>query len=118
MDEKKFNYGLANDSLSVDELIITRLANDEKVLRRLAKRYRSIATYSVPSFTPPPDSKKDREELLNEAREGFLSDLDAFEMMLLKNQQVCSAESRMVRQYEMEKERIGVYPRVFFGCDC
>ncbi len=93
------------------------MANDEKVLRRLAKRYRSIATYSVPSFTPALDSKKDREELLNEAREGFLSDLDAFEMMLLKNQQVCSAESRMVRQYEMEKERIGVYTRVFFGCD-
>lgn len=94
-----------------DELIISRMANDEKILRRLAKRFRTLS--SVASSTdqaPSPHLSSalamSREQQLRELQESFLLDVDAFETMLLKNQQVCLAEERMVQQYETENDRI------------
>ncbi|KAG8908174.1 hypothetical protein FRB99_008717 [Tulasnella sp. 403] len=83
--------------------------NDEKILRRLAKKFRTIATLAQPAASSGQsveEGSKPREELLAEARETFLLDLDMFQMMLIKNAQICEAEARMVSQYDTEKERI------------
>ncbi|KAG8924211.1 hypothetical protein FRC01_011800 [Tulasnella sp. 417] len=94
-----------------DELIISRMANDEKILRRLAKRFRTLSSVANSTEqTPSPHLSSalamSREQQLRELQESFLLDVDAFETMLLKNQQVCLAEDRMVQQYEAENELI------------
>lgn len=94
-----------------DELIISRMANDEKILRRLAKRFRTLSsvansTEQAPSPHLSSALAMSREQQLRELQESFLLDVDAFETMLLKNQQVCLAEDRMVQQYEAENELI------------
>ncbi|KAG8981342.1 hypothetical protein FRB90_007319 [Tulasnella sp. 427] len=94
-----------------DELIISRMANDEKILRRLAKRFRTLSsvtksTEQAPSPHLSSALNMSRDQQVHELRESFLLDVDAFETMLLKNQQVCMAEERMVQQYEAENERI------------
>ena len=55
----------------------------------------------------------DREISLDEAREGLLAELAAFQMTLQKSALVCQAEARQVVQYEKEKERIGEYGMTF-----
>lgn len=98
-----------------DKLIITRLANDEKTLRRLTKGFHTITNLSRASSSKPPEKTQDpssstsktKEEQLRDAREAFLLDLDQFQMQLIKNMQICDAEARMVEEYAKEKERIG-----------
>lgn len=101
-----------------EKLIITRLANDEKILRRLTKTFHTITSLSKPSPPQPTPTNADastsktaktREQLLEDARETFLVDLDQFQMMLMKNEQICDAEARMVEEYDREKERIGIF---------
>lgn len=88
------------------------MANDEKILRRLAKRFRTLSsvansTEQAPSPHLSAALTMSREQQLRELQESFLLDVDAFETMLLKNQQVCLAEDRMVQQYEAENDLIG-----------
>ncbi|KAG9017452.1 hypothetical protein FRB93_007567 [Tulasnella sp. JGI-2019a] len=97
-----------------DKLIIARLANDEKTLRRLTKGFHTITSLSranpsdstQKSRDPSSSTSKTREEQLEDAREAFLMDLDQFQVQLIKNMQVCDAETRMVEEYAKDKERI------------
>ncbi|KZV97311.1 hypothetical protein EXIGLDRAFT_764601 [Exidia glandulosa HHB12029] len=93
------------DMTSVDEdaLIHSRLMNDERVLRRLAKRFHAVAQ------SPASSTAHEKE------RESLLDDLAAFQSQLATRALVCDAERRQVLHYEAERKRIEEEQEVLRG---
>ena len=89
-----------------DNVIHTRIINDEKALRRMAKKFHNYTTLAYDSsVAPQPGSPTS----LEEARDAFLIDLATFHQSLRKNLMVCEAEARQVEEYKRERERIGAF---------
>ncbi|KIK29319.1 hypothetical protein PISMIDRAFT_89602 [Pisolithus microcarpus 441] len=90
--------------LSVEEedaIIHTRITNDERPLRRIAKKFHTYASLVHPS--PVQSSPLGS---IDDAREAFLIELSSFELSLKKSIMVCEAEARQVEEYQRERRRI------------
>lgn len=90
--------------LSVEEedaIIHTRITNDERPLRRIAKKFHTYASLVHPS--PVHSSHAGN---IDDAREAFLIELSSFELSLKKSIMVCEAEARQVEEYQRERRRI------------
>jgi THO complex subunit 7 len=91
-----------------DAIIHSRITNDEKVLKKVVKRFHTYASVAYPLHPPetPPEPAA-----IEEAKELFRVELESFHLTLKKAVLVCEAERRQVEQYEREKQRIGVWRR-------
>ncbi|OCB86524.1 hypothetical protein A7U60_g6419 [Sanghuangporus baumii] len=86
-----------------DTLIHARITNDERPLRRLARKFH---TYSSVAYPPIVGHSANVVTSLEEARESFLIELASFQLLLRKNRMVCDSERRQVRVYKQESQRI------------
>lgn len=86
-----------------DAIIHSRITNDEKVLKKIVKRFH---TYSSAAHPLHPPETQPEPATVEEAKELFRVDLDSFHLTLQKAVLVCEAERRQVKQYEREKQRI------------
>lgn len=91
-----------------DAIIHSRITNDEKVLKKVVKRFHTYASAAYPLH--PPETQPEP-AAIDEAKELFRVDLESFHLTLKKAVLVCEAERRQVEQYEREKQRIGAWPR-------
>ena len=91
-----------------DAIIHSRITNDEKVLKKVVKRFHTFASVAHPSH---PEARPDP-AVIAEAKELFKVELESFHLTLKKALLVCEAERRQVEQYEREKQRIGVWQRL------
>ncbi|KAH6915030.1 Tho complex subunit 7-domain-containing protein [Coprinopsis sp. MPI-PUGE-AT-0042] len=83
-----------------DSIILTRITNDERPLRRVLKKFHQYATAaSQGSPTATASSVED-------TREAFVVELATYQLSLKKAAMVCEAESRQVEQYRVERQRI------------
>lgn len=86
----------------LDAIIHTRITNDERALRRIVKKFHNYASLAHTSLLPPTQGGS-----IDDAREAFLVELAAFELVLKKSLMICEAESRQVEEYQRERHRIG-----------
>ena len=97
--------------LSEDNIIHSRITNDERALRRVVKKFDSYAavahTLLVPNSSP---------SAIDDAREAFLVELASFSLQLKKAVMVCEAEARQVEEYQRERQRIGAYRCILDCC--
>lgn len=91
-----------------DAIIHSRITNDEKVLKKVVKRFHTYASVAYPAH--PSEPRLDP-AAIEEAKELFKVELESFHLTLKKALLVCEAERRQVEQYEREKQRIGVWQR-------
>ncbi|KAK0468190.1 Tho complex subunit 7-domain-containing protein [Desarmillaria tabescens] len=80
-----------------DQIILARITNDERYLRRVIKKFHNYASLAQGSSA---ESKQD-------AKEAFIVELSTFRLALKKSAMVCEAEARQVEEYQSEKLRIG-----------
>lgn len=85
-----------------DAIIHTRIANDERALRRIVKKFHNYASLAHIPLLPPAHGGS-----VDDAREAFLVELASFELALKKSLMICEAESRQVEEYQRERNRIG-----------
>lgn len=83
-----------------DQVMLTRLNNNERSLRTLIKKLHAYLALSVDAPTD------DKETKLEDAREAFLIELGSFELALQRMGLVCAAEDRQVEEYQREREAI------------
>ncbi|KAJ8523540.1 hypothetical protein ONZ45_g117 [Pleurotus djamor] len=88
-----------------DHVILTRITNDERPLRRVIKKFH---TYTSVAFQTRDggDEQTDQEAAVEEAREAFLVELASFHLMLKKSAMICEGEARQVEEYASERLRI------------
>ncbi|KAG7449066.1 uncharacterized protein BT62DRAFT_979139 [Guyanagaster necrorhizus] len=79
-----------------DQIILARITNDERYLRRVIKKFHNYASVAHGSSA---ESKQD-------AKEAFIVELSTFRLALKKSAMVCEAEARQVEEYQREKLRI------------
>ena len=95
---------LNSHSDATDAIILARITNDERPLRRLIKKfniYTSLAdTPIVPALVTPATT-------LDDARESFLIELASYQLSLKKSAMIYDAETRQAEEYLREKARIG-----------
>ena len=92
-----------------DAIIHSRITNDEKVLKKVLKRYHTYASVAYPLHSPDIQAEP---AIIEEAGDLFRVELESFHLTLKKALLVCEAERRQVEQYEREKQRIGVWQRL------
>ncbi|KAI0689234.1 Tho complex subunit 7-domain-containing protein [Cytidiella melzeri] len=86
-----------------DSIIHTRITNDEKILRKVTKKffhYTTVAYNTAVTATP------EGSVAIDDARESFLVELASFNLSLKKSLMVCEAEARQIEEYQRERERI------------
>ncbi|KAL1699206.1 Tho complex subunit 7-domain-containing protein [Schizophyllum commune] len=83
-----------------DHVILTRLHNDERILRTLIKTLHAYLALAAEPPTPNTASQ------LEDARDAFLIKLESFELTLQKMGLVCVTEDRQVSEYQREREAI------------
>ncbi|KAJ6515731.1 Tho complex subunit 7-domain-containing protein [Mycena sanguinolenta] len=91
-----------------DQIILARITNDERPLRRVIKKFH---TYTALSHAPPgallaTPGATAATTSVDDAREAFLVELASFQLLLRKSVMICEAEARQVEEYQREKERI------------
>ncbi|KAJ7781079.1 Tho complex subunit 7-domain-containing protein, partial [Mycena metata] len=89
-----------------DQIILARITNDERPLRRVIKKFHN---YTALSHTPVVTSvlaDGATPSSVDDAREAFLVELGSFQLLLRKSVMICEAEARQVEEYQREKERI------------
>lgn len=89
-----------------DALILSRLINDERPLRRLAKKFNTYLTLSASSQ----NANSIYSMSSDEAREAFLIELSSYHLLLSRSATVWNAETHQVLQYQRDTEDIGVSP--------
>lgn len=90
-------------STSSDPIFAFRIANDERPLRRVVKKFQNYVVLSqplVPLLPTPPQAIED-------AREAFLVELRTYQLSMKKSAMICEAETRQVEEYHRERKRIG-----------
>ncbi|KZT60741.1 hypothetical protein CALCODRAFT_428741, partial [Calocera cornea HHB12733] len=83
-----------------DDIIHNRLLNDERVIRRLTRKFHAYSTKARP--TPYASSSS----ILGDLRDAFLSELAQYQVFLRKTTLQCQAEQRQVLAYQQERDRI------------
>jgi THO complex subunit 7 len=89
--------------LLIDQIILARITNDERHLKRVIKKFHNYTSHSHSPVVPtvPAGTSAD------DAREAFLVELATFQLALKKSVMICEAEARQVEEYQREKRRIG-----------
>ncbi|KAJ7765033.1 Tho complex subunit 7-domain-containing protein [Mycena maculata] len=91
-----------------DQIILARITNDERPLRRVIKKFHNYTALSHAPIVPPvpaPGAPVPSTSV-EDAREAFLVELASFQLMLRKSVMICEAEARQVEEYQREKDRI------------
>ncbi|KAF5320879.1 hypothetical protein D9619_000515 [Psilocybe cf. subviscida] len=83
----------------------TPAEEEERPLKRIIKKFQS---YTSLAHTPivPVLSGTGRPSSVQDAREGFLVELSAFQLLMKKSAMICEAEARQVEEYQREKEHL------------
>ncbi|KAJ7068425.1 Tho complex subunit 7-domain-containing protein, partial [Mycena amicta] len=91
-----------------DQIILARITNDERPLRRVIKKLYNYTALAHPPIVPqiPAPGSSTPAPSADDAREAFLVELASFRLMLRKSVMICEAEARQVEEYQREKERI------------
>ncbi|KAJ7180265.1 Tho complex subunit 7-domain-containing protein [Mycena crocata] len=91
-----------------DQIILARITNDERPLRRVIKKFHNYTALSHTPVVPavPAPGTPAAATSVEDAREAFLVELASFQLMLRKSVMICEAEARQVEEYQREKERI------------
>ncbi|KAL0949379.1 hypothetical protein HGRIS_009448 [Hohenbuehelia grisea] len=90
-----------------DQMILSRITNDERPLRRVIKKFQTyISLVTSPVTGVSADQNTPSAATLEDAREAFLMELASFQLLLKKNAMICEAEARQVEEYHREKARI------------
>ncbi|KAJ6539505.1 Tho complex subunit 7-domain-containing protein [Mycena capillaripes] len=94
-----------------DQIILARITNDERPLRRVIKKFHSYTALSHTPVVPsvPAPGAAPTATSVDDAREAFLVELSSFQLLLRKSVMICEAEARQVEEYQREKERISAY---------
>ncbi|KAG6854869.1 hypothetical protein C0991_012059 [Blastosporella zonata] len=87
-----------------DQIILARITNDERPLKRLIKKFHNYTSLSHSPLVPTVGSTA--ETTLEDVREGFLVELAAFQLSLKKSAMICEAEARQVEEYQRERQEI------------
>jgi THO complex subunit 7 len=91
-----------------DAIVLSRITNDERALRRIVKKFNTYASFAFPSAAFLPSLATSVSAIsLEDARESFLVELASFNLQLKKAGMVCEAETRQVDEYQRERQRIG-----------
>jgi len=88
-----------------DSIILARITNDERPLKRVIKKFHNYASLAAPPIVPTAGSTTS----VDDARETFLVELRSYQLSLKKAAMICDAETRQVEEYQLEKERIGEF---------
>ncbi|KAI0035673.1 Tho complex subunit 7-domain-containing protein, partial [Vararia minispora EC-137] len=88
-----------------DAIILSRITNDERALRRIVKKFNTFAALAFPSSSFLPSSSIVPISV-DDARDAFLVELASFNLQLKKAAMVCEAETRQVEEYQRERQRI------------
>ncbi|KAG6821577.1 hypothetical protein H0H93_000086 [Arthromyces matolae] len=86
-----------------DQVILARITNDERPLKRVMKKFHNYTSLSHPPIVPVVATS---EQTLDDAREAFLLDLASFHLSLKKGVMICEAETRQVEEYQRERQEI------------
>ncbi|KAF8076552.1 Tho complex subunit 7-domain-containing protein [Lyophyllum atratum] len=90
-----------------DSVILARITNDERPLKRVIKKFHSYTSLSHTPVVPAAISTGiTTETSLEDAREAFLVELATFQLSLKKSAMICEAEARQVEEYQRERQRI------------
>jgi THO complex subunit 7 len=89
-----------------DQIILARITNDERPLRRVLKKFHSYTAMAHLPVVPPLLSGAG-DSLIEDVREAFLVELASFQLSLKKSAMICEAEARQVEEYQRERQRIG-----------
>ncbi|KAF7352652.1 hypothetical protein MVEN_01230900 [Mycena venus] len=89
-----------------DQIILARITNDERPLRRVIKKFHTYTALSHGGAPVPAPGATTSATPINDAREAFLVELASFQLLLRKSVMICEAEARQVEEYQREKERI------------
>ncbi|KAG5648924.1 hypothetical protein DXG03_000273 [Asterophora parasitica] len=108
----KNNRGGGNEDtyqlkLLADNVILARITNDERPLKRVIKKFHNYTALSHTPVVPAVvSSGSSKESSLDDAREAFLVELATFELSLKKSAMICEAEARQVNEYQRERQKI------------
>ncbi|KAF4602110.1 hypothetical protein EYR40_005312 [Pleurotus pulmonarius] len=84
-----------------DHVILTRITNDERPLRRVIKKFHAYTSIAFQT-----GRSAQAEVAVDDAREAFLVELSSFHLMLKKSVMICEGEVRQVEEYQRERLRI------------
>lgn len=88
-----------------DHIILARITNDERPLRRVIKKFHNYISLSHPPIVPGSNGFPTASSV-DDAREAFLVELATFQLSLKKSAMICEAEARQVDEYQRERKRI------------
>ncbi|KAG6880359.1 hypothetical protein C0992_007770 [Termitomyces sp. T32_za158] len=87
-----------------DQVILARIANDDRPLKRVIKKFHNYTSLSHAPLVPSIGNTVDQS--LTDAREAFLVELATFQLSLKKSAMICEAEARQVEEYQRERQTI------------
>ncbi|KAF8238831.1 hypothetical protein L208DRAFT_1421094 [Tricholoma matsutake] len=85
-----------------DQIILARITNDERPLKRVIKKFHNYTSHSHAPVVPTVIAGTSADD----AREAFLVELATFQLSLKKSAMICEAEARQVEEYQRERCRI------------
>ncbi|TFK28857.1 hypothetical protein FA15DRAFT_664937 [Coprinopsis marcescibilis] len=88
-----------------DSIILARITNDERPLKRVIKRFHGYAAAACPPIVPLAPGTAST-GTVQDAREAFLVELASYQLSLKKSAMICEAETRQVEEYRRERQRI------------
>ncbi|KAG6869322.1 hypothetical protein C0993_000075 [Termitomyces sp. T159_Od127] len=87
-----------------DQVILARIANDDRPLKRVIKKFHNYTSLSHSPLVPTIGNTVDQSS--DDAREAFLVELATFQLSLKKSAMICEAEARQVEEYQRERQSI------------
>src|SRR3954452_9361587 len=90
-----------------DNIIHSRITNDERPLRRVIKRFHNYTAIAHAPVVPAVQPWNQSDSAIEEARDAFLVELATFQLSLQKSAMICEAEARQVQEYNRARQRIG-----------
>ena len=99
---------------ALDQVILARITSDERPLRRMIKKFHNYTSLSHTPIVPAMTNGSPSDASLQEAREAFLLELASFELMIKKSIMICQAEARQVDEYQLERQRLGMFLAIRF----
>lgn len=100
---------MTNTRFFIDQIILARITNDERPLKRVIKKFHNYTSISYTPVVPAVVPAGGSATTADDAREAFLVELATFQLSLKKSVMICEAEARQVEEYQRERQRIGEF---------
>lgn len=100
---------MTNTRPFIDHIILARITNDERPLKRVIKKFHNYTSISYTPVVPAVVPAGGSATTADDAREAFLVELATFQLSLKKSVMICEAEARQVEEYQRERQRIGEF---------